>query len=59
MRHAGAEYAYLVEGELILTLGDEEQHLTAGQSVSFASSTPHRYRNDAPRPAVGVFFVSG
>ena len=59
MQHAGAEYVYLVEGELILTLGDEEQHLTAGQSVSFRSSTRHRYRNDAPRPAVGVWFVSG
>jgi transcriptional regulator with XRE-family HTH domain/quercetin dioxygenase-like cupin family protein len=58
MRHAGAEYGYLMEGELILTLGDAEQHLTPGQSVSFASSTPHRYRNDGPRPAVGVWFVS-
>lgn len=59
MQHPGAEYAYLLEGELILTLGDEEQHLTAGQSVSFASSTPHRYRNDAPRSAVGVCLLSG
>ena len=59
MQHAGAEYAYLLEGELILTLGDEEQHLTAGQSVSFASSTPYHYRNDAPRPAVGACLLSG
>jgi transcriptional regulator with XRE-family HTH domain/quercetin dioxygenase-like cupin family protein len=59
MRHAGAEYGYLMEGELILTLGAEEHRLTAGQSVCFPSSTPHRYRNDAARPAVGVWFVSG
>ena len=59
MRHTGAEYGYLMEGELILTLGAEEQRLTAGQSVSFPSSMPHRYRNDATRPAVGVWFVSG
>ncbi len=59
MRHAGAEYAYLLEGELILTLGAEEHRVTAGQSVSFPSSTPHRYRNDAADPAVGVWFVSG
>jgi transcriptional regulator with XRE-family HTH domain len=59
MRHTGAEYGYLMEGELILTLGAEEHRLTAGQSVSFPSSTPHRYRNDGARPAVGVWFVSG
>ena len=59
MRHTGAEFGYLIEGELILTLDGDEQNLTAGQSVSFASSTPHRYRNDGPRPAVGVWFVSG
>jgi transcriptional regulator with XRE-family HTH domain len=58
MRHAGAEYGYLIEGELILTLGAEEHRLTAGQSVCFPSSTPHRYRNDAACPAVGVWFVS-
>ena len=58
MQHPGAEYAYLVQGELILTLGDVAHPLTAGQSVSFRSSTPHRYRNDTPRPAVGVWFVS-
>ncbi len=40
MRHTGAEYGYLMEGELILTLGAEEQRLTAGQSVSFPSSMP-------------------
>jgi transcriptional regulator with XRE-family HTH domain len=59
MRHSGVEYGYLVEGELTLNLGDEEYRLTAGHSVSFPSSTPHRYRNDAPSPAVGVWFVTG
>jgi quercetin dioxygenase-like cupin family protein len=42
-----------------LMLDDEEHRLTAGQSVSFPSSTPHSYRNDGTRPAVGVWFVSG
>jgi transcriptional regulator with XRE-family HTH domain len=59
MRHPGAEYGYLMHGELILTLGAREHRLTAGNSVSFPSSTPHRYSNDAGRPAVGVWFVSG
>jgi len=59
MRHTGAEYGYLMQGELILTLAAVEQRLTAGQSVSFPSSTPHSYRNDAACPAVGVWFVAG
>lgn len=57
MRHSGVEYGYLVEGELTLTLGFEEHHLGPGDSVSFPSSTPHRYRNDGVVPAVGVWFV--
>jgi transcriptional regulator with XRE-family HTH domain len=58
MRHSGAEYAHLIEGELILTLGADEHRITAGDSVSFPSSIPHRYRNDGQVPAVGVWFVA-
>lgn len=58
MEHRGTEYGYLVEGELTLTLGADEHPIVAGTSVSFPSSTPHRYRNDGTRPATGVWFVS-
>ena len=57
MRHPGTEYGYLIEGELALTLGFDERCLTPGDAVSFPSTTPHRYRNDGPVPAVGVWFV--
>ena len=57
MRHTGTEYGYLLEGELVLTLGFEERRLTSGDAVCFESSTPHAYRNDGERPAVGVWFV--
>lgn len=56
MRHAGVEFGHLCDGELILTLGFDDYKLTAGDAVSFPSSTPHRYRNDGARPAVGVWF---
>ena len=59
MRHRGAEYGYLISGELTVTLGFEEHHLGPGDSVSFSSTTPHRYRNDGSAPAVGVWFVIG
>lgn len=57
MSHAGVEYGYLLEGELVLTLGADEHRLRAGDSLSFESSTPHGYRNDGRGPAVGVWFV--
>jgi transcriptional regulator with XRE-family HTH domain len=59
MRHPGAEYGYLISGELILTLGFDELRLTPGDAVSFESTTPHRYHNDGSTPAVGVWFVAG
>jgi transcriptional regulator with XRE-family HTH domain/quercetin dioxygenase-like cupin family protein len=57
MRHTGIEFGYLVSGELTLSLGFEEHHLRAHDAFSFESSTPHRYRNDATEPAVGIWFV--
>lgn len=59
MRHSGSEYGLLLSGELVLTLGFDEHHLTPGDSVSFESTTPHRYRNDGTEPAVGIWFVTG
>ncbi|HEU5472268.1 MAG TPA: cupin domain-containing protein [Actinophytocola sp.] len=58
MRHHGAEFGYLISGELVLTLGFEEILVSAGDSISFESTTPHSYRNDGTEPAVGVWFVS-
>jgi transcriptional regulator with XRE-family HTH domain len=59
MRHPGAEYGYLISGELVLTLGFDELRLTPGDAVSFESTTPHRYHNDGIEPAVGIWFVAG
>ena len=57
MRHSGAEFGYLISGELILTLGFKEIALGPGDSFSFESTTPHSYRNEGTEPAVGVWFV--
>jgi transcriptional regulator with XRE-family HTH domain len=58
MRHAGTEYGYIISGELLLTLGFDEHRLGPGDAVCFESTRPHGYRNDGPRPAVGVWFVT-
>ena len=57
MRHSGIEYGYLLKGSLILTLGFDEYRLGPGDAVSFESTTPHGYRNDGLKPAVGVWWV--
>jgi len=57
MRHPGAEYGFLLSGELVLTLGFQDIVVRPGDAVSFDSTTPHRYRNDGTEPAVGVWYV--
>jgi transcriptional regulator with XRE-family HTH domain/quercetin dioxygenase-like cupin family protein len=57
MRHSGAEFGFVLGGELVLTLGFSEIRLRPGDAVSFPSTTPHGYRNDGSEPAVGVWFV--
>jgi DNA-binding XRE family transcriptional regulator/quercetin dioxygenase-like cupin family protein len=58
MEHPGTEYGYLMQGELVVTLGFRSHRLTPGDAVSFASATPHSYRNEGPGPAVGIWFVA-
>jgi transcriptional regulator with XRE-family HTH domain/quercetin dioxygenase-like cupin family protein len=58
MQHAGTEYGYLIQGELVVTLGFRSHRLTRGDAVSFASATPHSYRNEGTVPAVGIWFVA-
>ncbi|MCL6626634.1 cupin domain-containing protein [Alicyclobacillus shizuokensis] len=43
--HAGEECGYVLEGELIVRLNNREIHLYEGDSISFPSSTPHRFAN--------------
>jgi DNA-binding XRE family transcriptional regulator/mannose-6-phosphate isomerase-like protein (cupin superfamily) len=59
VQHAGSEHAYLLTGELVLTLGTTEHRIRSGDAVAFASATPHRYRNEGTVPATGVWFVTG
>lgn len=58
-RHNGTEFAYVMEGELLLRLGYEEYVLRAGDSLSFDSTTPHLYANRSTSPARGVWFEVG
>lgn len=59
MRHAGMEYAYLIEGELTVQLDFDTYVLGPGDSVHFDSVRPHLYSNRGSVPARGVWFVVG
>lgn len=57
LQHAGSEFAYLVEGELEITVGFDVFTLHAGESLGFDSSQPHLLRNLGETPARGIWCV--
>lgn len=59
MRHAGVEYAYLLEGELTLQLDFDTHVLRPGDSLHFDSVRPHMYSNRGDAVARGLWFVTG
>lgn len=58
-RHSGADYGYVISGELEVTLGFETYTLRAGDSIAFDSATPHRLHNPGTEPARAIWFVRG
>jgi mannose-6-phosphate isomerase-like protein (cupin superfamily) len=52
--HAGAEFLYVMDGELELRHGDQECTLEAGDAVYFDASTPHSYQCAGKRPAGAI-----
>jgi transcriptional regulator with XRE-family HTH domain len=55
--HPGEEFALVVEGEAILTLGEETHTLAPGDAVTFSSEVPHVWENSGLVPA-RILFVS-
>jgi DNA-binding transcriptional MerR regulator/quercetin dioxygenase-like cupin family protein len=43
--HEGEEFLYILQGELQISLEDEEYRLRPGDSFYFESATPHRWKN--------------
>lgn len=56
-RHEGYEIGTVVSGELTIDLDGEELVLSAGDSVSYSCSVPHRIRNTGVRPAVATWLI--
>jgi uncharacterized cupin superfamily protein len=47
----GEKFALLVEGEVMLTLGDKVHSLRTGDAITFVPATPHHWENSSAGPS--------
>ena len=59
MRHVGQEYGYVISGRLSVTVGFDNYELTAGDSISFDSTQPHRLAAMGGDPVHAIWTVVG
>lgn len=59
MRHHGREYGYIMSGTLNIQIGFQRYVLSAGDSIAFDSTTPHRFFNEGDIPVRAIWFVVG
>jgi len=53
-QHPGAEFIYVTQGKLVLTIGSEEHMLEADDSIYFDSSVPHSYRKGGVNACLAI-----
>jgi len=47
--HVGEEFAYVLDGEALITVGKKKFRLAQGESITFWSAEPHRYAPADPK----------
>ncbi len=52
--HPGAEVLYVIDGSLVVRVGDTDHELGAGDSMYFDSTVPHAYRRGGRKPCRAV-----
>lgn len=58
MYHPGDELIYVLEGQLRMTIVDEEYILNSGDSLCFKSHLPHRWENSGDADAKVIWTLS-
>lgn len=58
INHVGEECGLVLQGELTVLWGDQEFHLQEGDSIYFASSIPHRFKNPCSQESVSVWAMT-
>jgi transcriptional regulator with XRE-family HTH domain len=56
--HDGDGVGFVVSGELEMWVGERHFHLYEGDSCSYSSGEPHRYRNPGSREAIIIWAIS-
>lgn len=56
--HTGEECGYVLQGQLVVVLDDEEYVLDAGDSIYFDSSIPHRFVNRGNEKCVSIWAMT-
>lgn len=56
--HAGEEFGIVLEGRHEVNVGGQSYMLEAGDSISYASSIPHWYRNPGPDPVRAIWVIT-
>ncbi|AHF79377.1 Putative Cro/CI family transcriptional regulator (plasmid) [Sodalis praecaptivus] len=51
IEHPGEEVGYLLKGQIVLIVGEEQYRLNAGDGFHFPSHVPHGYANDGKEEA--------
>lgn len=59
MSHGGFEHGYVLKGKLRVAVGSRSYDLVAGDSISFASTQPHRLANAGEELVEAVWLVVG
>ena len=54
----GHDVGFVLSGALEMWVGERHFHLNEGDSCSYSSGEPHRYRNSGPREAIVVWAIS-
>jgi len=57
--HDGAEFIYVLGGQMALHIGDEDATLETGDAVYFDSSRPHSYRRVGDEPCTALVVTAG
>lgn len=58
IRHSGREYGVIIKGTLSVQVGFGRAEMSAGDSIAFDSSIPHRFWNQTNDEVVAVWFVA-
>ena len=57
-QHPGEEFLFVMEGRLLVTVGDAAHALEAGDAMYFESSVPHCYQSEGRRKARAIVVSS-